>query len=758
MHKTHCIHFRFEGPPASVDPIQWGQFVEGLPDSETSCDGHEIRTFVEQTFDCPRCREKMLMASTGIDNVSFVTEEERSPECPPRGHESIERAFEKYRDPTSWMPISTANLTVFDEHDGLAQTVTRILAIELHEPESIARQNRLLGEMPWYVTGTLYCATAIASVHVFDSHTCFFLDFLWKQTDLLLNLLLSQQQRARAKIAEIVGTADVKNAPHLTDVNTPYFARWSADNDVDTVLKVRSVLFENNRARLKFLLAWITSTKTIAEMPDFVLSTHMWREKWRLFDSEDFTVMTEKFPVRNVMIASFELVLGALVADSELVRKEGVPTVLEHANVFDCCVGNMLTAGTAGFNGLRADLTAAMVPPGFPMVPKIRAELDTFLKAKGIVWTAADQELQRNLTSFAKSNDSALTRPKLRFFHMQNMWRHVVVLRQVATLTRFVHEFAHVLADVVCGDLVRCFSDVIRCIQYQRLADRFGDYVTERLADELGEEPPPTTTTKKSKKKKKTRSVPAAPAGTESAAPESAAPDAPAPVHESEDEPEPPSSSSDDWELVTHRRGRTRTILQRRPARVPQQPARVPDVPEEPARVPDVPAVPEEPARVPDVPEELARVPDVPEEPARVPDVPEEPARVPDVPEEPARVPDVPEEPARVPDVPPVPQRPADVQEVLPVRPTKRASKRHRNKHKGTVMAHPPIDYLPRFVGIPGYDPSTYYMMTDPMAPPAWENSSTQTVIPMAMYAPDGTVLYGHFAPSQLVCLPVRHF
>jgi hypothetical protein len=791
LQNTHCRNFVFKNPTV---PSDWGDFCK---DHDVSCTHDEIRAFVRARFDCMLCREKLENAlypfSDPIPTVACKHDSEDVSAAPDDGGVvNLQVSFDRHVDPV-WTPLAVdhgASVRLgFDECERLVHSG---LALDTSDPTVLEEQNRWIMTLVTTLVRTIHAVHRMQAVAVFDTaSSCTVMTHIIKNTDLLLSLLHTQLGRVRTELAKALGEASFEQCPVLTDVNTPYFAKWDSANPTLSTA-IRRILVDNNRKRLLHFRGWVSTTRLCLAMPRFAALATAAMSKWRFVDSEDFTIAQAEISDKSVYITAFELVLGCLAREPPPGCPLDVPTVHMDATMLDSRVNTAYTTCIAGYKRILVTNQAQMVPSCFQMTATMKTEIETHVRRMCARFYAYESDFNGVIASMPGTDKSVYTRAKLRFLHAHSIVNQGVILRRLACFAKYLHDIAPILRGAECGETGRCMPMVMAAVQYNKVEGAFSDFVVSRLIEGESETEARPSASKKTKKKSKqlqkkkesdemravappelkwaevvTARLPPLPPRAQPLSQSSFSTHTPIVTATVEDD------GQGEWEKESSGKRR------KDPARQQQMPQRirrngrtvVPYVPPAPP-APPAPAAPVETPAPPAPPAPAAPV-ETPAPPAPV-ETPSEPSSNPapapaapvETPSNPAPAPPAPvETPSETPSNPaPVPPAPAAPVET-PSEPPSNQRRRRRARGGGgvaqraaaaseTVYVQPPstIQYLPQYIGIPGYDPSTYYMHNVLPTPPP------SNPVPIAMYSPSGTVLYGHFLPQQLVYMPMIHF
>ncbi len=775
VQNTHCRNFVFKNPTA---PDDWDEFCR---EHDVSCTHEEIRAFIRERFDCILCREKLDKALYPfVDPIPTVVGLESSTgsatTSPNGGVVNLQVSFERHVDPV-WTPLAVdlgaAVRLGFEECERLVSTG---LAFDTSDPAVLEDQNRTILALVTLLVRTIHMVHRMQAVAVFDTTiSCPVMTLIVKNTDLLMSLLHTQLGRARAEIATALGEASFEQCPSLTDVNTPYFAKWEPANPARAAA-VRRILVDNNRKRLLHFRGWVTTTRACIAMPQFTTLATNSLSKWRFVDSEDFTVAQSEISDKSVYITAFELVLGCLAREPPAGCPLEIPTVHMDATMLDSRVNTAFNTCIAGYKRILATNQAQIVPSCFPLTATMKNEIESNVRRLLARFQAYETDFNSVIASMPAANKTAYTRAKLRFLHAHSIVNQGVVLRRLACLAKYLHDFAPILRGAECGDTGRCMAMVMAAVQYNKVATPFSEFAVarlERIFENDAAAAPATTASKKSKKKSKaqqkknedmravappdlkwtevvTAQLPPLPVRAQPLSQTLFSAHTPIVT---------PTTTDDDdgglWEQEVSGRRRKEQLPQQRRRR----PGHGKNIPRVEYVIPTTPTVstvqPVEPPTAPAVqPAEPPTAPAV--QPAEIPTVSTvQPAEIPTVSTvQPVETPTV--QPAEIPTVSTV--QPAEIPTVLPVRSSASKRRERRAAHVQTRVVEPvmppsTMQYLPQYIGIQGYDPSMYYMGTEPL-----RLQQASPPMPVAMCTPDGTVLYGHFLPQQLVYMPMIHF
>jgi hypothetical protein len=744
-YNTHCRNFKFKNP---TDPSDWDAFCA---ENDVTCSHDDLRAFLRSEFDCMLCREKLdnvlYSFSDPIPCVEICHEGGVAQPIEPNGGVvNLQVSFEKHVDPT-WTPLAVDYASSvrlgFTECERLVQEG---LSVDMSKQDALEQQNHCLLAIVSTLVRTLHAVNLMQAVAIFDTFSpCPVLTHIYKQTDLLMLLLHTQLGRARGEITKAlgfpVGPLGFVLCPVLTDINTPYFTRWEKDNEARSQ-EIRQILLENNRKRLLHFRGWAVTTSAILAMPQFTTLAQQAQNKWRLIDSDDFSVAHNEISDKSVYMTAFELVLGCLSKKPPPGCPLDIPTIQMDATMLDSRTNTAFTTCVAGYHKIIVTNQAQMVPSCFPLTSSMKTEIETTVRRLCDRFQAYEKDFHALVASMPTVNDDLYARAKLRFIHAHSIVSQGVILRRLACFAKYLHDISSVLRGVECGEISKCLHRVIACVQYNRVATRFSEFVVDRLEIELTSETPVAPKSgkkKKSSKKIKSVEIKTLPPPELKKTPTQSTPEELRPLPtpcaqlllsnvEPHSKPPCPPPDEDDGQGEWEKEGCRSKCRKDRTVPVQQVHLRRQEKKELCVYVP-----PTGPIRTHAVPQtETAHVP--------VPVLTLEPVEPTAVPSEPVVV----VEPTTVP--------PSKTNEDLAAQP---GGKRRRRRAKSHVTHPVTMQILPRFIGIPGYDPSMFFMHTDGGS---IQQTLAEPTVPVAMCSLSGTVLYGHFLPPQLVCTPLTHF
>jgi hypothetical protein len=783
---VHIGTFRFEHP---VDSHEWDTFIQTMKkgSGHNFCSTDEVRAFVEKTFDCPTCIEKITKSLGGVDVVSFdelVSDKNKNVHhfTTPDHEPSLRASFDENVD-GHWIPLAydpTPEPFFRDMYANLvsASTLTR---------DDIETQSKLIRSFVISVVNILHTIHKLSATLAFDldnGKTCPLLQLVLESTSLLFHLLHSDLKLARENLSKILDVP-VNVLPTLTDVCSQYYHMWTQQETTksDDITRVQDVLFELNRRRILRFRAWYTKTESLRTNPDYTRRIQKAVCLWRYIDNCDFHGGMVRWNERILVTTLFGFVLGKLHSKSSVsaaANDDSIPSVYSEMVLTDAIILHVLNSTLVAYKELFNAHRAQFVPTWFPMTLRLRDEIHGLVRPLEISFAETFDQFQNNIKAMPPVMDRFVTRLNM----AQTLIVMSTVLRKSACIIQYIHDVVPILRDTLCAnDMPRCMYVLFQKFQYEKLQETYSAYVTEQLLHEIENEeavPPSKETKKKSKAAKKKKHT---------VKPSSHTPPT-RDVQQQQQQEEQHAQQHltvpmgtvffhntttevdfvDDWEVVSKTRtSSVHTNTGRKKKAVQTSPTVVPTVMQtSPPVVPTV--VQTSPTVVPTVVQTSPTV--MQTSPTVVPTVVQtSPTVVPTVEQTSPMV--MQTSPTIVQTSPPV--VPTVVQSVPPVVPTvvqkvssvpvstsakkrQSRSRQRRNREQQTGGPSQLQEEYPNYSSVPGYDPSMFYMQRPADTSPFAYNQHAQAYS-LALVSPEmGTIAYGQFVPEHVMYAPFRYF